>query len=123
MMCVVMMSAFSSCKNDDSSENLEKTVVGVWVQDGDNDILVLTQDGRGSWYDGINEYKNNEVYESFTWHVSDEWLYFSENRKMRPISISKNKIVWKEYDEWIDDNDSDGYDSFGYYVIWTWERI
>ena len=42
---------------------------------------------------------------------------------MRPISISKNKIVWKEYDEWIDDNDSDRYDSFGYYVIWTWERI
>lgn len=127
MMCVVLMTAFSSCKSDDdSSENIAQIIIGTWAQDGDNDIMVLSNDGTGVWYDGPSEYNKNEVYYSFAWHISDDWLYFidsyGEEQKMRPISVSKDKIVWKRYDQWTDEDDADGYDSFGFYTIWTWER-
>lgn len=106
-------------------------VVGVWAQDGDNDILRINADGTGVGYDNPTEYKNDNVGYSFNWSYENGWVTVTSDgevvEEMRTISVSQNKIVWQRYaipsdyydpseDEW------DGHDAFGYYEFWTWER-
>ena len=106
-------------------------VVGVWAQDGDNDILRINADGTGVGYDNPTEYKNDNVGYSFNWSYDNGWVTVTSDgevvEEMRTISVSQNKIVWQRYaipsdyydpseDEW------DGHDAFGYYEFWIWER-
>ena len=113
---------FSACSDDkDDSNSLEKIIVGVWTQDGDNDIFVVNADGTGFWYDNLLSYLKHEEENSdpFTWTCKDnKWLtikyereyeWEEEGEELVAKSISANKIVW--FDDFNDYTDT-----------WTWER-
>lgn len=133
-LCVIMAFTFTSCnKNEDepAADNLSSIIVGVWAQDGDDDIMVFNANGTGMFYDSPADYAHKESSYNFTWNLKNEWLtinidYYGDGsydyqEKCRPEKIvSKNKIIWKDYDE---DFAHDGLnDAFGYYRLWTWER-
>lgn len=135
--CVAMSMAIISCSDNDDepdSNDLAKILIGVWAQDGDNDILTINVGGTGTGYDNSSDYQNNRESYQLTWNYSDGWVNMTidydgdtQAEKMRARSVTQNKIVWQRYaipsegydpseDEW------DGHDSFGYYDLWTWER-
>lgn len=131
-LCVIMAFAIAGCSKDDDEpaiDSLSSIIVGVWAQDGDNDIMVFNANGTGVWYDSPAEYEQKENPNNFTWNVKGEWLTinfdygdgsYSYQMKCRPEKIvSKNKIIWKDYD---DEEYDDLKDAFGYYRLWTWER-
>ncbi len=123
MICV----NFAACGSDDdpaeeSTTDLSKIIIGTWVQDGDDDIMVIKSNKTLTWYTNETAYKNNEVSEIYQWEVEDGWLYFHEDGErfgeMYPKDLKANTIVWKDYDEYEEDYS----DSYGNYRLWTWER-
>lgn len=131
-LCVIMAMAFTSCSDDDdepATDELTSIIVGVWAQDGDNDIFVVNANGTGIGYENSTDYQNNKEGYKFNWSYKDGWVYvtidfYGETQKeeMRAKSVSKNKIVWQRYDEEASDGDGYDKDAFGYYELWTWER-
>ena len=131
LLAVVMCVNFASCSSDDDSTeedvtDLSKIIIGTWVQDGDDDIMVIKSDGTVTWYDNETDYKNKETSSIYHWKVNGEWLkfYYKDRliEEMRPQEVKANIIIWKRYD--IDDyTDSDNHtDSYGAYNLWNWER-
>lgn len=120
---------FASCSDDDdepAGDELTSIIVGVWAQDGDNDIFVVNANGTGVVYDSPELYEQKKDGASLTWTYKDGWVKASiagvQEEEMRAKSVSKNKIVWQRY--YKEASDGDGYDkdAFGYYELWTWER-
>lgn len=127
LFAVLMCVNFAACggSDDDPTEepttDLSKIIIGTWVQDGDDDIMVIKSDKTLTWYENETDYKNNEVSEIYQWEVKGEWLnlyYEGRQKEMRPKEIKENIIIWKEYGEYNDDYS----DSYGSYDLWTWER-
>lgn len=132
-LCVILTASLSSCSKDDdepAKDNLSDIIVGAWAQNGDDDIMVFNANGTGMFYDSPTDYEQKEGAYNFTWNLKDEWLTinidygdgsYDDQMKCRPEKIvSKNKIIWKDYNE---DLAHDGLnDAFGYYRLWTWER-
>ncbi len=126
-LCVIMAMAFTSCSDDDdepAGDELTSIIVGVWAQDDDNDILVVNANGTGVIYDSPELYEQKKDGASFTWTYKNGWVKASiaedQEEEMRAKSVSKNKIVWQCY--YKEASEGDGYDAFGYYDLWTWER-
>ena len=47
-LCVIMAVSLSNCSKDDdepAKDNLSSIIVGVWAQDGDDDIMVINSNG------------------------------------------------------------------------------
>lgn len=140
-LCVIMSMALVSCSDDDDPDggNLAKIVVGTWAQDGDNDIFTIKADGTGEYYDRPEDYYTKHDGDKLTWKYSDGWFTMTlflnviedgvvveedtEVFKMRAESVSKDKIVWKDYAIEDESRAYDDYDAFGDYDLWTWERI
>lgn len=127
LIAVLMCVNFTACGGDDdpneeSTTDLSKVIIGTWVQDGDDDIMVIKSDKTVTWYENENNYKNNIVSNIHTWEVKGEWVYFYESGKIqnefRPVEVKNNIIVWKDYSEY----EKDYSDSYGNYRLWTWER-
>lgn len=126
-LCVIMSVALASCGNDDDEpegDNLAKMVVGTWAQDGDDDIVVLESNGKGTCYGSEEDYRSGEIMCTLTWSINGEWFTMTDSwndtNTCRVISASKNKIVWKDYQD--DPKYADDEDAFGDYRVWTWER-
>lgn len=119
LMVVMSMAALSSCGNDDepSSNDITKIVVGVWSQDGDNDILELKSNGTGNWYENPEDYAAKEIAASFDWKFENGVLVFSEDGDayefLKCQSSSNDKIVWQRFES---------SNLAGEYEIWTWAR-
>lgn len=124
-LCAVMAVAFTACSDDDFSE-LYPTIVGVWAQNGDDDIIVIEDGGDGIWYDSPSDYKNGADTESLKWSTDGSWLKIKfedgDTFNSRAISVAKNKIVFRDYDEDPETSDLQK-DEYGYYRIWTWARF
>ena len=127
LLAVLMCVNIAACSDDDENgsetvTDLSKAIVGTWVQDGDDDIMVIKSNGTVTWYENETDYKNNEVSDIYQWNVNGEWLKFYYEGElvgeMRPQEVKADIIVWKEYDDW----ESDYSDSYGNYNLWTWER-
>lgn len=125
LLAVVMCVNFAACSDDNegnASDNLQEIIVGVWAQDGDNDIFVLNADGTGIVYGDETLYKNDEDGDSFTWTYSNGWVYGGvpgiQEEELRAESVSTNKIVWRRYRDY----DTGSKDVFGWYDYWIWER-
>ena len=129
-LCVIMVVSLSNCSKDDdepAKDNLSSIIVGVWAQDGDDDIMVINSNGTGMFYESPEDYDKNEVSEDFTWTLKGEWLTFdwgyTDLQKLRIKDlVSKDKIIWYDYWEQHEFSKDDPEDSFGHYRIWTWER-
>lgn len=131
-LCVIMAMAFTSCSDDDdepAADELTSIIVGVWAQDGDNDIFVVNANGTGVVYDSPALYEQKKDGTNFTWSYKDGWVRAStihsdevQVEEMRAKTVSKNKIVWQRYDNEASDGDGYDKDAFGYYDLWTWER-
>lgn len=125
--------AFTSCSDDDDEpaiDELTSIMVGAWAQDGDNDIFVVNANGTGVGYENLTDYQNNREGYKFNWSYKDGWVnvtidFYGETQieKMRTKSVSQNKIVWQRYDSEASDVDGYDKDAFGYYELWTWERL
>lgn len=75
--CVAMSMAIISCSDNDDepdSNDLAKILIGVWAQDGDNDILTINVGGTGTGYDNSSDYQNNRESYQLTWNYSDGWV-------------------------------------------------
>ena len=62
---LIAFTAFSACNNENNSieieennNDLSKILIGTWVQDGDDDVIVIKADGHVEWYENENDYKN-----------------------------------------------------------------
>ena len=71
---------FTACSEDEESENteisgLKEILVGVWVQDGDDDIFVFNADGTGFVYANEESYLDNSYYTLLSWTNNNEWIY------------------------------------------------
>lgn len=125
---VIMACALASCSKDDdepASDNLSSIIVGVWAQDGDDDIFVFNANGTGVIYESQVDYSEKKDGEDCTWSLKNDWFTIDLGDytiQARPKSVTKNKIVWQEYDDYYVNDDDALRDSFGYYKIWTWER-
>ena len=76
-LCVIMAMAFTSCSDDDdepASDELTSIIVGVWAQDGDNDIFVVKANGTGVVYDSPEMYEQKKDGASFTWTYKNGWV-------------------------------------------------
>ncbi len=122
---------FVSCSSDDEEKDvtdLKKIIIGTWVQDGDDDIMVIKPDGTVTWYDDEFDYKNKETSGVYQWKVvTNTWLKFYDKgeltEKMRPQEVKVDMIIWKRYN--INGHlgsEYDIYDNYGSYNLWTWER-
>lgn len=124
-LCVIMAMALNSCSDDDDepADNLTSIIVGVWAQDGDNDIIVINKGGTGAGYDNPADYYDNNSYGSITWEYKNDYVYLDlgyygniQKEKLKAISVSKNEIKWRRY--WTDED--------GYFTNeseeWTWTR-
>ena len=128
LFAVLMCVNFASCSgsDDDPTEenvtDLNKIIIGTWVQDGDDDVMVIKSDKTVTWYENEADYKNNEVSDIMEWEVKGEWLKIYDNGRLhteaRPKEVNTNVIIWKDYDEY----ENDYSDSYGDYRLWTWER-
>ena len=128
LVAVLMCVNFVACggSDDDPTEepttDLSKIIIGTWVQDGDDDVMVIKSDKTVTWYENEADYKNNEVSYIMEWEVKGEWLkIYYEGRiyiEARPKEVKNNIIVWKDYDDY----ENDYSDSYGNYCLWTWER-
>lgn len=123
---------FTSCSEDEESgktelNGLKEILVGVWVQDGDDDIFVFNADGTGYVYADEESYIANSYYSLLYWSNRNEWIYieipyYDQKEELRPESVSINKIVWRRY---VEDNyygDEYKKDAFEKYWLWTCER-
>lgn len=130
LFAILMCVNFAACNgsDDDPTEEptteLSKIIIGTWVQDGDDDIMVIKSDKTVTWYESEEDYKNNATGDKDKWEIKGEWVYFLDSEgdiffEMRPKEISKDIIIWKEYLEYYG---SDYSDSYGKYRLWTWER-
>ena len=125
ILTVVLCVNFAACSDDDEetteSDNLTEIIVGIWAQDGDDDILVIKADGTGVIYGDETLYEKGEG-DSFTWSYNNGWVYAGvagiQEEELRPESVSSNKIVWRRYGDY----DTGTKDAFGWYDLWTWER-
>ncbi len=122
---------FVACSSDDEEKDvtdLKKIIIGTWVQDGDDDIMVIKPDGTVTWYEDEFDYKNKEISAVYQWKVvNNTWLkFYYEGRlieEMRPQEVKVDMIIWKRYN--INGHlgsEYDIYDSYGSYDLWTWER-
>ena len=131
-LCIIMAFAFIGCSKDDdepATDNLSSIIVGIWAQDDDDDIIEFNANGTGMFYESPADYDRKEVSYSFTWNLKGDWLTINiddgngddDQYKLRPRKvISKDKIIWQDYDEEFSNEGMK--DSFGYYRLWTWER-
>ncbi len=123
--CVIMAMALNSCSDDDDepADNLTSIIVGVWAQDGDDDIFVINKGGTGAGYENPANYYDNNSYGSITWEYKNDYVYLDlgydgdiQKEKLKAISVSKNEIKWLRYR--TDEN--------GYFTNesdeWTWTR-
>lgn len=128
LVAVLMCVNFTACGGSDddptegSTTDLAKAIIGIWVQDGDNDIMVIKTDKTLTCYEDETDYKNNEISEVMKWEFNGkEWIYFYYEDgdlclELRPQEVKKDIIIWKDYS-------GEGYsDSYGNYRLWTWER-
>lgn len=126
LLAVCFSSTFTSCKDKDdepSADNLTSIIVGVWAQDGDNDIFVVNKNGTGAGYESPEDYYNNNSYGSFTWELRNDYVYVDfgyngtiQKAKLKAVNVSKNEVVWHRYETDSDGNFSNKYD------VWTWTR-
>ena len=126
LLAICISSTFTSCKDKDdepSSENLASVIIGVWAQDGDNDILVINKNGIGNGYESPEDYYNKDSYGTLTWEIKNDYVYLDlgyygsiQKEKLRAISVSKNEIKWYRYDTDSDGNFSNEYEE------WIWTR-
>ena len=125
---LIAFTAFSACNNENNSieieennNDLSKILIGTWVQDGDDDVIVIKADGHVEWYENENDYKNQKIHDRYQWKLKNEWLYIYDQyeniEEMRPKEVHKNISARKDYH-----GNKDEYDSYGYYSLWTWER-
>lgn len=132
LLTIVLCVNFTACSEGEESENteisgLKEILVGVWVQDGDDDIFVFNADGTGFVYANEESYLDNSYYTLLSWTNNNEWIYidipyYNQKEELRPESVSINKIVWRRY---VEDNyvgDDCKKDAFGTYWLWTCER-
>ena len=125
ILAVVLSVNFVACSDDDEekndADNLTEIIVGTWVQDGDDDILVINANGTGIIYGNETLYESGEG-DSFSWSYNNGWVYAGvagiQEEELRAESVSSNKIVWRRYRDYETDNK----DAFGWYSLWTWER-
>lgn len=131
LLAIVLCVNFTSCSSDDDSTeedvtDLSKIIIGTWVQDGDDDVMVIKSDGTVTWYENEADYKDKEISQIYQWNVSGEWLkfYYKDRliEEMRPQEVKANIIIWKRYDDDDYADSSDYTDSYGNYDLWTWER-
>ncbi len=124
-LCVIMAMALNSCSDDDDepADNLTSIIVGVWAQDGDNDIIVINKGGTGAGYEDPADYYDNNSYGSITWEYKNDYVYLNigyygniQKEKLKAISVSKNEIKWRRYRK-----DEDGYFT-NESEEWTWTR-
>ncbi|MDE5894662.1 MAG: hypothetical protein K2H00_01380 [Muribaculum intestinale] len=128
-LCIIMAMTFTGCSDDDeepTGDELTSIIVGVWAQDGDNDIFVVNANGPGEVYDSPELYEQKKDGASFVWTYKDGWVKAGiagvQEEEMRAESVSKNKIVWRRYDKEVSTDDGYEKDAFGYYELWIWER-
>ncbi len=130
LVAVAVCLGFTACNNDDDlaeATGLNKALVGVWEQDGDNDIIQVKSDYTVIWYESAEHYEENDPSrgssrieingETVLWYDSKKGEDFKLTMKLRPKEISANTIVWKEYD--YDDDETDENTKYG---LWTWTR-
>ena len=72
LLTIVFCVNFTACSEDEESENteisgLKEILVGVWVQDGDDDIFVFNADGTGFVYANEESYLDNSYYTLLSW--------------------------------------------------------
>ena len=124
-LCVIMTMAFNSCSDDDGEpeDELTSIMVGVWAQDGDNDIIVINKGGTGAVYDSPALYYDKDSYGSITWEHKNSYVYLNfdnhgniQKEKLAAISVSKNEIKWRRY--WTDADGNFTNES----EEWTWTR-
>ena len=142
MMCVVMMSAFSSCKSDDDDDlSLSSTLIGTWYEFtggvdeygyNDDNYYIFKADGTGIWYDSPDDYKEEKYGDDFKWSVEGDVLTLVSTstseagitqtwtEKYRATSISSKKINWRLYTN--DSQYADGSDEYGYYYTTSWDK-
>ena len=128
LLAIVMSFNFTACSSDNDPQqdennttDLSKAIIGTWVQDGDDDILVVKSDGTMTWYEDEKDYKAQEISCIYTWSIKNNWLkgYWEDKLEIeaRPAEITKDKIIWKDYESLGEYSDS-----YGKYRLWTWER-
>ena len=125
-LCVIMAMVFNSCSNDDdepAGNELTSIIVGVWAQDGDNDIIVINKGGTGAGYESPTDYSDKNSYGSITWEYKNEYVYLDlgfygdvQKEKLKAVSVSKNEIKWRRYETDENDNFTNEYEE------WTWTR-
>lgn len=100
-------------------------MVGVWNQDGDDDILVINSNGTGSSYDDLEDYRNNIIDTDVVWELNNDFIYLSfvyengesQDEKLKAISVTNDKILWYRYEEFKREfSDTE-------YELWTWIRF
>ena len=128
-LCIIMAMTFTGCSDNDeepTGDELTSIIVGVWAQDGDNDIFVVNANGTGEVYGSPEVYEQKKDGASFVWTYKDGWVKAGiagvQEEEMRVESVSKNKIVWRRYDKEASTDDGYEKDAFGYYELWIWER-
>ncbi len=120
LVAVVMCLGFAACSSDDdpAEADLSKIIIGVWEQDGDNDIMALKSDKTLLWYSNEKHYLENDMLATYKWELQGDCLYFIDEdgerfQELRLQEVSTNTIVWKDYGS---PGGSDSYD------LWTWTR-
>lgn len=125
-LCVIMAMAFTSCSDDDeepAGDELTSIIVGVWAQDGDNDIIVINNGGTGAGYESPTDYYDKNSYGSIIWEYKNDYVYldlgyysYVQKEKLKAVSVSKNEIKWRRYETDENDNFTNEYEE------WTWTR-
>ncbi len=126
---VIMGLTFTSCSDDDEPtvDDLTKVMVGVWTQDGDDDILVINADGTGEGYDDLIDFEAHDVYYLIDWSYNDGYIEmyladpdtgkkWSGYDELQPISVSQNRIEWKRKRIYHPSYNKEEID------FWTWKR-
>ena len=127
LFAVLMCVNFTACSSDEGAPtekpiDLSKIIIGTWMQDSDDDILVVNSNQTLGRYRNETDYKNNEEPDIFQWEIKNEWfiLYYEGESvgEMCTKEIKDNMIVWKVYSEY----ENDYSDNYGNYSLWIWER-
>ena len=76
-LCIIMAMTFTGCSDNDeepTGDELTSIIVGVWAQDGDNDIFVVNANGTGEVYGSPELYEQKKDGASFVWTYKDGWV-------------------------------------------------